>query len=88
MTTKEADVPVIEPKKGTHGEYYFISSLKLLDEDPRLLATRCPVWLVDEKERLKAMTPAQLRHEWTRRVKALDEYRERKAADPGVTVDA
>lgn len=88
LTTEEADVQTIRLTRGTHGEYFILSSLKLLDENPNILAARCPAWLVDELPRLKAMTPDALKREWDRRVAAFDEYRNRKAADPTVTVDA
>lgn len=88
MTTEEADVQPIETCHGKRGTYYYVTSLKLLDEVESLPKTRCPVWHQDEKPRLKAMTEFQLDHEWNRRKRDIIELCERKAADPTVTVES
>ena len=68
-----------------HGPAFFLLRLELIDEDPNLLLSGAALFLEDEAPAMRKMG-SQLGVYWRARLKALEEERELRRANPKRTV--
>jgi len=73
--------PVKRYTKPGYGEFLMADDTRVVDEHPQVLASRLPLWLTAETPRLRALDEQQMRREWARRCKDMDDERAWRATD-------